>query len=580
MPQRVVRRLLDLDDRQGFPHDCSFEYQADPHVQATPLGTRIARVHQYYRGIPVFDSLRTIFLGDDDEIDSVEGARIQIRHTQLIEPLRSAAQSVADSADFLRSGGVIRKHRLAPARVVYEFPLPSQPTVLSKRGYSNPISASLSLFPCGEGCILGWRVQIGLADAPAYDMLVRADGGFEVLYCKQTASFVEGKAFVLSTGFGRESTKTEEDLPSPITTYPTVPWATLPTGFPRDWVDGKQTIGNNAKVCTAKPKEAFTGSKDNDRVVFKSANPTGNDQERINAFYWVSFLHDFFYLFGFREAEGNMQRKNYGGGRDGDAVEVWIKDVLRRPLPGNIVKEVPAYAKVRPDGRKVKIFLGKHPVSGNRAALDPDTIIHEYVHAVVERLVGGPNTHHIGMSKPQGKALAEGYCDYFAVTIRQHFFPEDSGKKYIGDWLTGTEQGIRDLPYDDTFPGHFGLLGQADWDEAHDAGRIWAATLISLNRSLGEALGSTELGHVTGWQLVVESLSCIAPHENAPTFLDARDSIDTAYTRQSPLRASLTEAQCQAMDTAIPAIFARYGMGSAAHSSSPSYDGIVADPSM
>jgi uncharacterized repeat protein (TIGR01451 family) len=46
-----------------------------------------------------------------------------------------------------------------------------------------------------------------------------------------------------------------------------------------------------------------------------------NDAATVNLFYWINYLHDFTYHFGFDEASGNFQKNNYGrGGLDNDFV--------------------------------------------------------------------------------------------------------------------------------------------------------------------------------------------------------------------------------------------------------------------
>ena len=42
-------------------------------------------------------------------------------------------------------------------------------------------------------------------------------------------------------------------------------------------------------------------------MTFNPASATGDDQKVLNIFYYCCYMHDFSYLLGFREADGNFQ---------------------------------------------------------------------------------------------------------------------------------------------------------------------------------------------------------------------------------------------------------------------------------
>ena len=96
----------------------------------------------------------------------------------------------------------------------------------------------------------------------------------------------------------------------------------LPPGFPDDWVESDRTAGRNSVIAhldTSGP--ALRGNR-NGQLTFDPADPESDEQNILNLFYVSYFLHDYFYLLGFREADGNFQHDNLGrGGLATDRVE-------------------------------------------------------------------------------------------------------------------------------------------------------------------------------------------------------------------------------------------------------------------
>ena len=116
--------------------------------------------------------------------------------------------------------------------------------------------------------------------------------------CRRTTSHVaaRGKIFEYNPG---EATRVEVDLPRPPEDLPDFGDRPTPSG---DWVEKDSTSGNSAVSRRGNTNKSFKGSKSNGQVVFAPSDPSGLDQRLLNAFYWGSFLHDFFYPLGFDEA--------------------------------------------------------------------------------------------------------------------------------------------------------------------------------------------------------------------------------------------------------------------------------------
>ena len=175
-----------------------------------------------------------------------------------------------------------------------------------------------------------------------------------------------------------------------------------------------------------------------------------------------------------------------------------------------------------------------------------------------------------GLQQIQSGGMGEGWSDYFALTIQN--FDKSVEKVVTGDWVVNNPNGIRGLKYDSSFPNRFGKIGTGRYNEVHNIGEIWCATLMEMNREIGTALGSKDRGHQIGWQIVVDALK-ISPSN--PSFLDERDAILKAL---SDLQAgSLNAADYTKVKKAVWTTFAKFGMGPNADCFGATLNGIVED---
>src|SRR5205823_1881329 len=88
----------------------------------------------------------------------------------------------------------------------------------------------------------------------------------------------------------------------------------LPLGFPDDWISMSETSGNSVRAVLDSTDKAASGTLQNGVLVFNPADPFGDDQKVLNLFYYTCYMHDFFYLLGFRERDGNFAQDNFGRG--------------------------------------------------------------------------------------------------------------------------------------------------------------------------------------------------------------------------------------------------------------------------
>ena len=321
----------------------------------------------------------------------------------------------------------------------------------------------------------------------------------------------------------------------------------LPVDFPDTWVAASRTIGNSANAHLSAAGASYEGAVLNNVLTFNPADQFGDDQKVLNIFFYNCYIHDFFYLLGFREADGNFQSNNFGrGGVAGDAVDA-------RSWPGAVFGTANMAAPV--DGSSPTMNMGMVTSTNRHTAFDSTVVFHEFTHGVTNRLVGGPMNVH-ALDAIQSGGMGEGWGDYVACTI--------NNVTVVGNWVVDNAAGIRGFPYDANFPDGFGRVGQGRYNEVHNLGEIWCATLMELNRRTDKHLAL---------QLVVDALK-LSPAN--PSFLDMRSAIASAlqFLHSS---GKIASPQRDAAWQGMWSTFARFGMGRFASSSGAQLTGIVAD---
>ncbi len=297
-----------------------------------------------------------------------------------------------------------------------------------------------------------------------------------------------------------------------------------------------------------------------------------------NAFYWCNWLHDKLYIYGFNEAEGNYQDDNFGrGGVENDPMCVGTRSPYQPssaamyyyPTDGSS----PYMSIGLCDGELPDGYMG---TPCRDIALDAEILIHEYVHAMSNRVAGDG----AGFSYIQSLALSEGWSDFLGLTMLS--YPHgDNVNGYGGCYAFGAYQaggidicdpayywGLRRFPYStdmsknpltfkdidtDQYSPPPGIPRNTHWDEAgpphecHNAGEVWCSALWEARAKLIQRLGDDNNRQII--QFVMSGLRLLTTSN--PTFLEARDAIllsDTLY-RGGAYHQELWEA------------FAKRGMG-------------------
>ena len=566
--QRALHHLHETKAIRGFEKGQVPEYIADPHTQETSSGAVAIHFKQKHKGIDVFQADQTVHFHPAGALHQTLGTSVAIKQDMEVEPQLSVQQAVLKAAQHVASPG--DDERLAADQAGEQLPLnevdltgyipeiiasladqPGRTTFLSGGPFGDKVRANLIWFPTGAGLRLGWQTVLTMPNLEGqYRVIVDAMSG-QVLYCRQLMRFIfgRGQVFPLSGDSARQAVA----FPLPLSAYPVKPIPPgLPPNFPDPWVASRSTLGNCALVDLGGNNQPFEGVIQNDIVVFDPP-PNSVEQLLLNAFYFTCFMHDYFYLLGFREANGNFQFDNFG--RGGTANDL----AYTRVFLSQIINFASTLTPV--DGTSPLISLGVIQATGRHTALDATMVFHEYTHGVTDRLVGGPlNTS--ALEQPQSAGMSEGWSDYIACTV--------TGADAIGAWVFNKPGGMRSLRYTSDFPAataNFGQLGSLGFTDSHSIGMVWCATLLEINRNIGADMGA---------RLVVDALK-LSPAN--PSFLIMRNCILTAINNLSS-QGQLTSAEFAAIWRGVWSAFAKFGMGPAASSNGASLFDILPDFNM
>jgi extracellular elastinolytic metalloproteinase len=543
------------------------EFAPDPNVQETTGQGRAVHLQQQHRGIPLFQATQAVRFRSDGSLSSMAGRSITIGQDLDPVPQLSVEEAVLKAAQFVAVPGddergltdqfaqpieppSVDLTGFQPRALAMLDNRPERPAVLEAGPFAEPITASLIWFPLDESDVrLAWEVVLTLPDHDAQfrTLVDTVDGG--VLYSQQLVQGIRARGNVHLTNGGEP--RQMADFPVPLDSYGVSPSTALPQGFPVDWVEGTTTVGNSVLAHLSETPRTAAAAQQAGAVVF-NPQPGSDDQRILNLFFYCNLLHDFFYLLGFREANGNFQQANLGpGGVLGDRVDA-------RVYPGPVAMTASMVTPVDGSSPVMKMGLVTAPAPGRHTALDATVVCHEYTHGVTNRLVGGPLNVH-ALDDPQGRGMGEGWGDYIACTFM--------GTPVVGAWVVASPAGIRKFRYDADFPArteNFGKLGSDRYTEEHNIGELWCATLMEMNGAIGVPLAL---------QLVVDALKLSRAN---PSFLDMRDAILEAL---DDLRdgGRLSDSQHATALLGIWKSFAKFGMGPAAQCNGPSLQGIRPD---
>jgi extracellular elastinolytic metalloproteinase len=544
----------------------------DGDVQRTSAGIQLLHLSQEYRGIPIQGGTLIARFSPDGEFLGMRGKLCELPATVVATPRCSDVDAVLEAG--LRVAAIVEEEgALPPLRVsrhrprrLGRFAGASRASMLHKPPFADPVLARLCYHLASATARLAWEVHLVAPDGYGeFDLLIAADGEPrpEVLSARKTvAHAVTGRVF----GFDpEESDRVTVPFPLPRTDFPTHGGRAF-TSEAGAWVSADATRGNNVASYRGNSRKTLKGVMNGADLLFAPSDASGTEQRILNAFYVCNFMHDFFLLLGFDEAAGNFQDRNVSGsGDDGDSLIVRVYDSGFQGI---------ASMRSRRDGKHPELKLGSK--DGRHSALDVGVVIHEFVHGVTNRVIGGRHTHDPLRGNPQSEAMGEGYSDYFALSILNYYRRREGRPQsgVYGAWLSQDPvSGLRRQPYDGSFSGGYGDLGSPAFTDAHDAGQLWCKALLDVTAALPapDADGRSEVG----WQLVMDSLKLLPADTSSPTLLDGRDAILQAFD-DLVAAGSLVDPDGAAR-AALEAAFTALGMGPAASSDGAGYSDIIPD---
>ncbi len=231
------------------------------------------------------------------------------------------------------------------------------------------------------------------------------------------------------------------------------------------------------------------------------------DASIVNLFTGHNRIHDFAYRLGLTEPRGAMQVNNFGkGGAEGDPELGNTQNAAAtNPVFGVTNQATTPAAGLGLTGRnnanQITLQDGVpgitnqylfQPILGfygpcTDGDLDASIFLHEYTHAISNRLVAGPET---GLSGQQGGSMGESWSDLVAVEYLQAF--DLAGKRgedpySVGAYATGdTFEGIRDYNLrPSSNPLNYAEFGfDSTGPEVHADGEIWNAIQMTVREAL------------------------------------------------------------------------------------------------
>lgn len=576
-PDRVVKAFVN-EHAAALGHDASLLRPdwVERHFVHPRTGLRSVVWQQRYQDIPVFGGR---FLSHT----TADGELVSVSDQLVASPSTAAARGTPGYETLVGNPRVSAKAaiRVAAANTGREL----DPSVLSlleaARGASlrqsfvapnlfGKTHAELTWMPLGADSMrLTWQVIIGQrAPTQRYLLLIDAETG-EMLYRRNLAFHATKQMYNVFTG--DSPSPLSPGHPTPSTNQPplvereivTVDGALNTNASPAGWVyvgagpTNNATRGNNVNAFTDRdwdwlPDGNFypSGGRGPDLNYNFPLNLTNNPVTHTNAstvqlFYRANWFHDYAYELGFTEQNGNFQVTNFNrGGLGNDPVYMLAQSGADVGITDNAV------FYTSPDGYEgyCEMYLWSYPDPMRDGALDSEIVVHELVHGLTDRMLGGGG----GISRLQTRGLAEGWSDFYSLAMLSEedddphgvYAPGAYALYNFGGLLQNYYFGVRRYPYStdmtknpltlkDIDPtqasAHRGIpmspvFGGTAADEVHNMGEVWCMVLWEMRANLIDDLG-WEQGNRLALELVTDGLLLSPPN---CTYLEARDGILTA----------------------------------------------------
>jgi uncharacterized repeat protein (TIGR01451 family) len=519
-------------------------------------GLRTVVWEQHLDGIPVFDSAFLAHITRDGELVNISSRFLAdpaaAARGRGAPPRVSAANAVLAAAGNL--GEVLA---LADLAALDNQPAgPQQKQRFKAPHFDEDITAQLVWAPLGPDTLVRcWDIDLtSAARGETFRLIIDADTG-EILVRRSLTVYISDASYRVFTS--DSPSPFSPGHPTPLNAQPALVTRSLvvtpalnTNASPNGWINDadNETRGNNVDAHLDRdrnnqpdlPRPQGNPNRVFDFPLDLTQSPaTYGDTAVVQLFYWCNFTHDKLWELGFNEAAGNFQNNNFGRGGLGN------DGVLADGQDGSGFNN--ANFTFRPDGQppRIQMYLFDGPDPDRDGDFDAEVIIHEYVHGLSSRLVGGG----VGISELQTAGMGEGWSDWYALMLLSEAGDDLGGNYAAGGYLTyqldglleNYYYGIRRYPYSTNFlrnpltfkdidptqaDGHAGVPTSGPFnpnfaDEVHNQGEVWCVTLWDARVNLVAKHGFTN-GNQIMLQLVTDGMK-LAPVN--PNFLQARDAI-------------------------------------------------------
>src|SRR2546429_6497363 len=399
---------------------------------ANPTGPlRWVTLEQRLNGIPVFRGELRAAVTADGEIAAIVSEVVPgLDPTTLGAPRLSPEQAIQLAADNIGE-------RLGPVPARIERSADGFTHRFERGPFADDITVELMVFPLGlaKG-VLAWRVLLWQALAAYYVVVDDASGlvlfrknitadqsqtaTFDVYASDSPAPLSPSNATPGSGIQGAATSRTRFSLVSELPSFDNLGWIpdgsnvttgnNVDAGLDIDGIDGIDANGRAVGLCTGPSPGCRNFTFAYNPPPGGSDPPTGTDYRAgavTDLFFWSNRYHDRLYGFGFTEAARNFQNDNFGrGGLGGDRLLAEAQDSF-----GKNNANFSTTADGSPARMQMYIFDGSSP--DRDGSLDHQVVLHELTHGLSDRLVG----NGAGLNFPQGGGMAEGWSDFYALSL-------------------------------------------------------------------------------------------------------------------------------------------------------------------
>ncbi|MBX9584993.1 MAG: M36 family metallopeptidase, partial [Gemmataceae bacterium] len=577
---------------------------ADPITEGAysdgPGGNSYVYFRQKYNGLPVLGGKVGVHLTAANEVITVNGGFVPGLGATNTGVPGDPGLTWAEAVDI--AGRNLGLTATTPPTVRSSTGGIERAAVVDAPGMSvDPVPITLAYANTPTGVKLAWHVVMNAPGAPWYDAAVDARTGdllFVADWADELAAYkVQALPDESPLDGSSPTTDSRQILVNPADSK----------ASPFGWHDTNgapgaeftDTRGNNVNAQEDRDGNNFGGRRPaggagllfNNPVDYARGPDAYVDAVVANLFYTNNALHDLHFAYGFTEAAGNFQQKNYtGAGAGEDPVRADALDGSDLGFTDN------AFMATPPDGFAPEMGMFRFTFTDPNRTSDFDNgiIAHEFGHGVSNRLTGGPADAG-ALNTVQSGGMGEGWSDFYALMFTQRAADKKTDSFGLGNYVLGLPAnggGIRRNPYSydmtidpityDAFNADRSAGGEP---QVHNTGEIWASTLWDLNWLLTDKYGfdpNLYTGYTAGrnpgngpggagnklaLRLVMDGMK-LQPAN--PSFIQARDAILSADV-------ALTGGQAQ---REIWAAFARRGLGKGAASSDSSQITITTDYEM